>query len=83
MSHYTFSIHVAAPPEKVFDLWQNLERMHEWTEGVTKISDMSGPMAVGARYTVWFGRTASPTEVLEFDRPRRLRTSFGSWLEAL
>jgi hypothetical protein len=29
---------------------------------------------------VWFGRLRSPTEVLQVDRPRLLRTRFGSWL---
>jgi hypothetical protein len=29
---------------------------------------------------VWFGRMRSPTEVLQVDRPKLVRTRFGSWL---
>jgi hypothetical protein len=29
---------------------------------------------------VWFGRLRSPTEVLQVDRPRLVRTRFDSWL---
>ena len=32
----------------------------------------------GTRYTVWFGRMRSPTEVLEVERPRHIRTRFGN-----
>jgi uncharacterized protein YndB with AHSA1/START domain len=81
MGEYRFSIHVAAPPERVFDLWTNLDRLSEWTGGVTRVTDVTGPLdRVGTRYTVWFGRMASPTEVLDVERPRRFRTSFGNRL---
>jgi hypothetical protein len=29
---------------------------------------------------VWFGRMSNPTEVLQAERPRLVRTRFGSWL---
>jgi uncharacterized protein YndB with AHSA1/START domain len=78
---YRFSRLVAAPPEQVFDLWTNLDRVHEWVGGVTKVSDVRGPLdRAGTRYTVWFGRTASPTVVLEAERPRVFATRFGNWL---
>jgi uncharacterized protein YndB with AHSA1/START domain len=81
MSEYLFSVHVAAPPEQVFDLWTDLDRLGEWTGGVTKVTDVTGPLdRVGTRYTVWFGRMASSTEVLEVQRPSRFRTRFGSRL---
>jgi uncharacterized protein YndB with AHSA1/START domain len=81
MARYRFTIHVDAPPAQVFDLWTNLERMHEWTEGVTKVTDVTGPVdQAGSRYTVWFGRMASRSEVLEADRPRLFRTRFGNRL---
>jgi uncharacterized protein YndB with AHSA1/START domain len=81
MGEYRFSIHVAAPPEQVFDLWTDLDRLREWTGGVTKVTDVTGPLdRVGARYTVWFGRMASPTEVLAVERPRRFTTRFGNRL---
>ncbi|CAN5572307.1 hypothetical protein BH23CHL7_BH23CHL7_10440 [soil metagenome] len=81
MSHYSFSVHVAAPPGQVFDLWHNLDRMHEWTVGVTRVTDVSGPIDVGASYTVWFGRSPSRTKIIEFDRVgRTVRSRFGTWL---
>jgi uncharacterized protein YndB with AHSA1/START domain len=81
MSRYTFSVDVAAPPERVFDLWTDLDRMREWVGGVTRVSDVSGPIdQVGARYTVWFAKMASPTEVIAVERPHHIRTRFGNRL---
>ncbi len=81
MAHYTFSIHVDAPPELVFALWTNLQRMGEWVGGVTGVTDLSGPIdRVGATYVVHFGPVKSPTEVLEVEPPRRFATRFGSWV---
>ena len=81
MAQYTFSIHVDAPPESVFDLWTNLPRMGEWVGGVTGVSDISGPVdRVGTTYVVHFGPVKSPTEVLDAERPRRFATRFGSWV---
>lgn len=79
MARYRFGIYVSAPPEKVFDLWVNLDRMHEWTGGVTRITDVIGPPGqAGTSYTVWFGRMRSPTRVLEAERPRRIKSRFGN-----
>ncbi len=79
MAHYRFSVDIAAPIEQVFDLWTNLDRLHEWTGGVSKVTDVTGPVdRAGTRYTVWFGRMGSPSEVLEAERPRRIRTRFGN-----
>jgi uncharacterized protein YndB with AHSA1/START domain len=70
-----------APPERVFDLWTDLDRMKEWVGGVTKVTDLTGPVdRVGTRYVVWFGPVKSRTEVLEAERPRRLTTRFGNWI---
>ena len=81
VAHYTFSVHVAAPPERVFELWTSLERMGEWVGGVTGVSDVSGPVdRVGTTYVVHFGRIRSPTEILEVEPPRRFVTRFGSWV---
>jgi len=75
--------HVKASPEHVFDLWTNLDRMREWIRGVTRVSDVSGPVAqAGTTYTAWFGKMASPTTVLEAERPRRFRTRFGNGILA-
>jgi len=79
VARFTFATHVEAPVEVVFDLWTNLDRMHEWVGGVTKVSDVTGPIdAVGTRYSVWFGGMQSQTEVIEADRPMRFATRFGN-----
>jgi hypothetical protein len=71
----------AAPPERVFDLWIDLDRMTEWVGGVTKVTDISGPVdRVGTTYLVWFGKMKSPTTVLEAERPLRFKTRFGNWI---
>jgi uncharacterized protein YndB with AHSA1/START domain len=81
MGTYRFVVQIAAPPERVFDLWIDLERMKEWVGGVAKVTDVSGPVdRAGTRYTVWFGGMKSRTEVLEAERPARFRTRFGSWV---
>jgi uncharacterized protein YndB with AHSA1/START domain len=81
VAHYRFDTHVNAPPDLVFDLWTDPERWREWIGGVTKVTDISGPLdRPGTRYTVWFGRMRSPTEVLDVERPRLFRTRFGSAL---
>src|SRR5260221_11909124 len=81
MAHHMFSIHVDAPPERVFDLWTNLQRMREWVGGVTGVTDISGPVdRVGTTYVVHFGPIKSPTEVLEAERPRRFATRLGNWI---
>lgn len=81
MAHYTFSIHIDAPPERVFALWTNLQRMSEWVGGVTGVTAISGRVdRVGTTYVVHFGPVKSPTEVLEAEPPRRFATRFGSWI---
>jgi len=81
MARYTFSIHVEAPPERVFALWTDLQRMGEWVGGVTGVTDISGPVdRVGTTYVVHFGPVKSPTEILDVERPRRFATRFGSWV---
>ena len=79
MATHRLSVHVSAPPEHVFDLWINLDRMKEWVGGVTRVTDITGPVDhAGTRYTVWFGGMRSQTEVVEADRPRYFRTRFGN-----
>lgn len=81
MAEYRFSIHVDAPRQRVFALWTDLDRMREWVGGVTRVTDVTGPVEqAGTRYTVWFGPMRSPTEVLDVEPPGRIRTRFGNWL---
>src|SRR4051812_18339915 len=79
MGTHRLTVHVAAPPDRVFRLWTDLDRMKDWVGGVTTVTDVTGPIAQpGTRYTVWFGRMSSLPEVLEADPPRFLRTRFRS-----
>jgi uncharacterized protein YndB with AHSA1/START domain len=79
MAEYRFSILIRATPERVFDVFTDLDRMPEWVGGVTRVTDRTGPVdRPGTRYTVRFGRLRSPTEVLDVERPRRIRTRFGN-----
>src|SRR5947208_2623022 len=71
MAQYRFTVDIAAPVEQVFDLWTNVERWHEWIEGLGKVTDVTGPPdQAGTRYTTWFGSMRSPSEILEAERPR-------------
>jgi uncharacterized protein YndB with AHSA1/START domain len=79
LGRHRFEVRIAAPPDAVFDLYTNLERIHEWTGGVTGVADVSGPPGqAGTTYTVLFGRMRSPTMVLEAERPRLFKTRFGN-----
>ena len=79
MAEYRFSILIHATPQRVFDAFTDLDRMPEWIGGVARVTDRSGPIdRPGTRYTVWFGRMRSPTEILEVERPRHFRTRFGN-----
>jgi uncharacterized protein YndB with AHSA1/START domain len=80
MPTYRVATLVNAPPERVFELWIDVDRWPEWINGLTKVTDRNGPIDVkGARYTTWFGRMRSPNEVMDVERPRFIRTRFGSW----
>jgi uncharacterized protein YndB with AHSA1/START domain len=79
VSQYRFELDIAAPPERVFALWTDLDRMREWVGGVTGVTDIHGGSGnTGTRYVVHFGPMRSPTEVLEAVPPRLIRTRFGS-----
>ena len=79
MAEHRISTVIAAPPERVFALWMDLDRMKEWVGGVTRVIDVTGPIdQPGTRYTVCFGPMKSPTEILEVERPRHIRTRFGN-----
>ena len=79
MAEHRVSTFIAAPPERVFALWMDLERMKEWVGGVTGVTDITGPIdQAGTRYTVRFGPMKSPTVIIDVERPRHVRTRFGN-----
>jgi uncharacterized protein YndB with AHSA1/START domain len=79
MTEHRISIDIGAPPDRVFAVWMDLDRMTEWVGGVTQVTDVTGPIDVaGTRYTVRFGPMKSPTEILEVERPHHVRTRFGN-----
>ena len=79
MATHQVSVFIRATPERVFDAFTDLELMRESVGGVTRVTDRTGPVdRAGTRYTVHFGPMRSPTEVLEAERPRRIRTRFGN-----
>ena len=79
VARYRVTVDVAAPPDRVFALWTDLDRMREWVGGVTTVTDLTGPVdRAGTSYVVHFGPMTSPTEVVEADPPRVFRTRFGN-----
>ena len=56
--------------------------MGEWVGGVTQGVRRDGASGCrrDSRYTVWFGRMKSPTEVIAVERPHHFRSRFGNWL---
>ena len=79
MTEHRLTPFIAAPPERVFALWMDLDRMKEWVGGVTGVTDVTGPIdQAGTSYTVRFGPMKSPTEIVEVDRPHHIRTRFGN-----
>lgn len=52
MGHVVNSIHIDAPPERVFELISDARRFPEWGTNVIEVKDVSGPQdRVGASYT--------------------------------
>jgi uncharacterized protein YndB with AHSA1/START domain len=82
MGRYTFVVDINAPRDRVFDLWVDLDRAPEWIEGLSRITDVSGPTdQAGTSYVVHFGKwSTSTTTILEAERPRFIRSRFGNWL---
>ena len=73
MARFEFRVSVDAPPERVFDLWTDLDRAREWLVGLSKITDRTGPVDhPGSSYVMWFSGRPAPVEVLEVERPRRI-----------
>ena len=50
---YSISIDISAPPERVFEVMTDVERWHEWTPSITRITRKhSGPLSMGETATV-------------------------------
>jgi len=78
MARFEFGTTVKAPPETVFDLWTNLDRLPEWLVGLSKVTDRTGPLdQPGSSYVLWFSGRPARVEVLEVERPRRIRSRLG------
>ena len=79
MARYLFTVDIVAPIEQVFDTWTDPGRWHEWIGGISRVTDVVGPPGqTGTRYSIWFGGMRSPSEIVEAERPRYLRTRFGN-----
>ena len=82
MGTHSFVVDIASPRDRVFDLWVNLDRAHEWTEGMKDVIEVSGPSdQAGTTYVTRFGSwSKSLTTVVAAERPRHITTRFGTWL---
>jgi hypothetical protein len=50
MTHFSITIDIPAPPERVWAVLADIERWSEWTSTVTRIQRLDrGPLAVGSR----------------------------------
>jgi uncharacterized membrane protein len=53
MRHFTKTIEIAAPPERIWPVMTDIERWPEWTPSVTSIKKLDGkPFGVGSRARV-------------------------------
>jgi uncharacterized protein YndB with AHSA1/START domain len=75
---YQWTMHIDAPPEKVFDVLSDVANHGSWANpsAKLKISEVSvGPPALGSTYRseqVFVGKPqTADIEIVEFDRPRR------------
>lgn len=75
MGNVRETLHIEAPPERVWELASDCDRIMEWQTGISEIRDCPGRLdVVGARYS-WiykaFGRKLEGTaETTKVERPR-------------
>jgi uncharacterized protein YndB with AHSA1/START domain len=70
LGNSSYSVWIAAPPERVYDLFTDLDRVGEWQEGRPKIIDRSGqPSRAGSTYTTRRGPSAARSDVIVAERP--------------
>jgi hypothetical protein len=86
MGTYRFSSHANLAPTEALFLWADLDRVTDWMDGVTRVSDVTGrpdrpdftlpgrrmPLVISpeSRYTLWYGRRPVRVEVLWLEEPR-------------
>ena len=75
---YHWTLHIDAPPERVFDTLADVEHHPEWANEKAKLTMSSvsgGPPALGATYRsqqVFAGKPqTADIEIVQFDRPNR------------
>jgi uncharacterized protein YndB with AHSA1/START domain len=72
MATHSYAVWIAAPRERVYDLYTDLDRIGEWQEGNPRITDLSGdPSRAGATYMTRRGRSANRSEVIVAERPTK------------
>jgi uncharacterized protein YndB with AHSA1/START domain len=81
---YHWTLHIDAPPEKVFDTLADVEHHPEWANPKAKLSMSSvsgGPPALGSKYRseqVFAGKAqTADIEIVRFDRPSRFAFAIG------
>jgi len=68
------TMHIARPPEVVFDFLADASREGDWNETVIAIAKVSdGPVGRGARFSGTYKRIGLlASEITRYDRPRQL-----------
>jgi uncharacterized protein YndB with AHSA1/START domain len=70
MGSYSYTVWIAAQPERVYDLYTDLDRVAEWQEGRPRITDRSGEQGVaGSTYTTRRGPSSARSRVIVAERP--------------
>lgn len=75
MSHVRHSVHIEAPPEQVWAIGRDPERMPEWNTTVVSVKEADGPLdTTGARFTVVSKIAGRPLDITwqieEVEAPR-------------
>jgi Activator of Hsp90 ATPase homolog 1-like protein len=81
LTRYAYTADVNVPRYFLYDLWTDPERMPEWVNGLTRVTDVSGlPGVAGTKYRFWYGSMDERVEVeaAEFPLYVRTRSRFGT-----